>query len=82
VLADYVGEVDAEMERFERRSRLAEAVNSLPAREREIIQLRFFRNLSQTEVAHRMKISQMHVSRLQHRAIERLRELVRKQENV
>ena len=82
VLADYVGEVDAEMERFERRSRLAEAVNALPPREREIIQLRFFRNLSQTEVARRMKISQMHVSRLQHRAIERLRELVRKQENV
>jgi RNA polymerase sigma-B factor len=82
VLADYVGEIDAEMERFERRSRLAQAVNSLPPREREIIQLRFFRNLSQTEVARRMKISQMHVSRLQHRAIERLRELVRRQENV
>jgi len=82
VLADYVGEVDAEIERFERHSRLAEAVNSLPPREREIIQLRFFRNLSQTEVARRMKISQMHVSRLQHRAIERLRELVKKQENV
>ena len=82
VLADYVGELDAEMERFERRSRLAQAVNSLPPRERTIIELRFFRNLSQTEVARRMKISQMHVSRLQHRAIERLRELVKEQENV
>jgi len=82
VLADYVGEVDAEMERFERRSRLAEAVNALPPRERRIIQLRFFRNLSQTEVARQMRISQMHVSRLQHRAIERLRELVKKQESV
>jgi len=82
VLSDYVGQVDAELERFERRSRLAEAVNALPPRERQIIQLRFFRNLSQTEVARRMKISQMHVSRLQHRAIERLRELLRKQESV
>jgi RNA polymerase sigma-B factor len=82
VLADYVGEVDAEMERFERQSRLSEAVKALPPREREIIDLRFFQNLSQTEVARRMNISQMHVSRLQHRAIERLRELVRKQENV
>jgi RNA polymerase sigma-B factor len=80
VLADYVGEVDAEMERFERRTRLAQAVNALPPREKQIIQLRFFHNLSQTEVAKRMKISQMHVSRLQHRALERLREMMREQE--
>jgi RNA polymerase sigma-B factor len=77
VLADYVGQVDAEMERFERRSRLAEALKALPEREREIIKLRFLSNLSQTEVARRLSISQMHVSRLQHRALERLRELVR-----
>jgi RNA polymerase sigma-B factor len=81
VLADYIGEVDAEMERFERHSRLVQAVSALPPREQQIIQLRFFRNLSQTEVARRMKISQMHVSRLQHRAIERLREMMRKQES-
>ena len=81
VLADYVGKMDQEMERFERRARLAEALRSLPPRERRILELRFFENLSQTEVAHRMKISQMHVSRLQHRALARLRELVRNQDN-
>ena len=82
VLADYVGEVDQELERFERQSRLAEAMRALPERERQIIELRFFRNLSQTEVARRLRISQMHVSRLQHRALEKLRELVRNQERV
>jgi len=81
-LADYVGEVDAEIERFDRRARLTQAMDSLPPRERQIIELRFFANLSQTEVARRMKISQMHVSRLQHRALQKLRELVRLQEPI
>jgi RNA polymerase sigma-B factor len=77
VLADYIGREDAEIERFERRNRLSQALKALPERERQIIELRFFRNLSQTEVAKRMKISQMHVSRLQHRALSRLREYIR-----
>lgn len=80
VLADYVGEADTELERFERRARLADALKALPPRERQIIQLRFFRNLSQTEVARRMRISQMHVSRLQHRALDRMRELLKEQD--
>ncbi len=76
-LADYIGREDVEIERFERRNRLSQALKALPDRERQIIELRFFRNLSQTEVAKRMKISQMHVSRLQHRALSRLREYSR-----
>jgi RNA polymerase sigma-B factor len=79
VLADYIGQVDAEMERFERRARLAQALAELPERERRIIELRFYQNLSQTEVARRLRISQMHVSRLQHRALQRLRQLVREE---
>ncbi len=80
-LADYVGRVDEEIERFERRSRLAGALRSLTPRERKIIELRFFDNLSQTQVAKQMNISQMHVSRLQQRALAKLREAVREQEN-
>lgn len=82
VLADYIGEPDREIERFERRTRLAEALKALGTRERQIIEMRFFENLSQTEVARRLSISQMHVSRLQHRALARLRELVREQDNI
>jgi RNA polymerase sigma-B factor len=80
VLADYLGEMDEQMERFERRTRLAEALKALSERERKIIQMRFLGNLSQTEVARRLGISQMHVSRLQQRALERLRELIRQQD--
>jgi len=80
-LADYVGRVDAEVERFERRARLAQALGALPERERSIVELRFFRNLSQTEVARRLNISQMHVSRLQQKALRKLREMLREQDN-
>jgi RNA polymerase sigma-B factor len=79
-LSDYVGAVDKEMERFERRARLTQVLGALPPRERSIIELRFLRGLSQTEVARRLNISQMHVSRLQHRALERLRQVVREQD--
>ena len=76
-LADYIGREDPEIERFDSNNRLSQALKSLPDRERQIIELRFFRNLSQTEVAKQMNISQMHVSRLQHRALARLREFIR-----
>ena len=80
-LADYVGRVDEEIERFERHARLDEALRALTPRERSIIELRFFDNLSQTQVARRLSISQMHVSRLQQRALTKLREAVRDQDN-
>jgi RNA polymerase sigma-B factor len=82
VLGDYVGRPDEELERFEYRARMAQALQTLPERERAIIQMRFFDNLSQTEVARRLSISQMHVSRLQQRALAKLREWVRKQDDV
>ncbi len=80
-LSDYVGQVDEGIEKFEQRVRLADALSSLSPRERSIIELRFLRNLSQTQVAERLNISQMHVSRLQQRALAKLRELVREQDN-
>ena len=79
-LYDYIGQADVTMEDFGLRDRLEEAINHLPPRERTIIRLRFYRGLSQTEVARRLNISQMHVSRLQHKAIARLKELVREGE--
>jgi len=80
-LSDYVGQVDEEIEKFDRRVRLAEALSALSPRERKIIEFRFFDNLSQTQVAERLNISQMHVSRLQQRALAKLRESVREQDN-
>jgi len=82
VLADYVGRTDAEVDQFERRAHLTQALSELPEREHNIIELRFFRNLSQTEVARRLKISQMHVSRLQQKALRKLRQLLQEQDNI
>jgi RNA polymerase sigma-B factor len=47
-------------------------VQSLPRREREILRLRFIEDLTQSQIAERVGISQMHVSRLIRAAIEKL----------
>jgi RNA polymerase sigma-B factor len=52
---------------------LPELVERLPERERRIVLLRYVEELTQDEIAARMQISQMHVSRLLRRAIERMR---------
>jgi len=48
-------------------------LDQLPEREREIIRLRFYDDLSQSEIAERVGISQMHVSRLLRRSFEAMR---------
>ena len=45
----------------------------LPQLEREVIMLRFFQDLDQDEIAARVGYSQMHISRLQRRALARMR---------
>jgi RNA polymerase sigma-B factor len=55
------------------RAILAKGMRALPARERLILQLRFREDLTQSEIAARVGISQMHVSRLIQRALEQLR---------
>ena len=76
-LADYVGHEDKEIEAMALRSKLQDALNRLSPRERGVIELRFFAGISQVEAAKRLNISQMHVSRLQQRALAKLRELVK-----
>lgn len=59
---------------FEDRLMIEELLGNLPARDRTIVELRFFDGLTQSEIAGRVGISQMHVSRLLTRSIETLRE--------
>ena len=49
----------------------------IPARERVILRMRFVEDLTQTEIAERVGISQMQVSRLLRRSLEQLRTLTR-----
>ena len=73
---DQAGEDDEAIQRLAERDELASAMEQLPARQRVILALRFFGGLSQQEVARRLGISQMHVSRLQHKATDRLKEIL------
>ena len=54
----------------EERLLVREVLDQLPAREREIVQLRFFEELTQSEIADRIGVSQVHVSRLLRRALD------------
>jgi RNA polymerase sigma-B factor len=70
--ADTVGEVDGRFELIEYRSVLDSTMAALPERERQILALRFIGGLTQSQIAERIGISQMHVSRLIRRALARL----------
>ncbi len=72
-LADTVGVADSGLELLEDRANLERAFHALTGRERVIIYLRFYESVSQTEIAKRLNVSQMHVSRLQAKALEKLR---------
>lgn len=67
--------VDSEVERFDDKVAVGELLRALPDREREILELRFAGELTQGEIADRIGVSQMHVSRLIRRSLEQLREL-------
>lgn len=72
-LSDTVGVSDAGLELLEDRANLERAFAVLTGRERVIIYLRFYEAVSQTEIARRLNVSQMHVSRLQAKALDKLR---------
>jgi len=72
-LASRLGEDDPGMGQAESRATLSPLLARLPAREQLILHLRFFEGLTQSEIATRLGISQMHVSRLLARSVAQLR---------
>jgi RNA polymerase sigma-B factor len=70
--ANSVGETDPRLEMVEYRSVVSATIRALPTREREVLLLRFGEDMTQSEIASRVGISQMHVSRLIRRSLERL----------
>jgi RNA polymerase sigma-B factor len=71
--ADTVGAVDERYELVEYTTAIAPTVRALPERDRLVLKLRFEDDLTQLEIAERIGVSQMHVSRLIRRALTRLR---------
>ena len=73
-LADRLGFDEAGFEEIDDRESLRPLIEQLPERERRILFLRFFHNMSQSQIAEELGISQMHVSRLLARSLAQLRE--------
>ncbi|GGR18028.1 RNA polymerase sigma factor [Streptomyces cinereoruber] len=73
-LADFIGEEDPALELFEDFHTLAPLVVALDERDRLLLHLRFVEELTQAQIGERLGVSQMHVSRLLARSLNRLRE--------
>jgi RNA polymerase sigma-B factor len=71
-LSARLGAEDDALERVEHHAVLERTMRALPERERLLLHLRFAEDLSQSEIARRVGVSQMHVSRLLRRAMSRL----------
>jgi len=69
-----LGQLEHEYEVSEDRAVLAPGLKVLDDRERRILHLRFFDGLTQSQIAQQVGISQMHVSRLIRRALEKIRD--------
>jgi RNA polymerase sigma-B factor len=73
-LLDTLGEEESQFDRVEEYMAIRPLLAGLPERERRILTMRFFESMTQTQIAQRMGISQMHVSRILARTLARLRE--------
>ncbi|MFF7209977.1 RNA polymerase sigma factor SigF [Streptomyces sp. NPDC008238] len=73
-VADTLGAEDDALEGVEYRESLKPLLEQLPPREKKILLLRFFGNMTQSQIAQEVGISQMHVSRLLARTLAQLRD--------
>jgi RNA polymerase sigma-B factor len=79
-LADRLGEVDAGIDKVLQVETVRPLIAALPERQRTVLTLRFFEDMTQTEIAKHIGCSQMHVSRLLARALDTVRSQVRESE--
>jgi RNA polymerase sigma-B factor len=73
--ADTLGDEDERLELIEYDATLCAALAEMPPRDRLVLRMRFVEDLTQSEIAGRMGVSQMQVSRLLRRSLDRLRAL-------
>jgi RNA polymerase sigma-B factor len=73
-MLDALGVDDENLEHVEIRESIKPLLDRLDAREKRILLLRFFKNMTQSQIAEEIGVSQMHVSRLLNRTLEQLRE--------
>jgi len=78
-LADILGAEDPLLQALEDREFIARTLQHLAEKERKVIVLKFYQGLTQAEIARRLGVSQMHISRLQRRALARLRQFLQEE---
>jgi len=74
-LVSTIGSTDSRYELIEYGITIETTIHKLPARDRRVLQLRFGEDLTQSQIADQVGVSQMQVSRIIRRSLERLREL-------
>jgi RNA polymerase sigma-B factor len=74
-LVDTIGAADEGYETVEEVATIRPLIAALSARERAVIELRFGKDMSQREIAERVGVSQMHVSRILRRALREIRDV-------
>lgn len=79
-LLSSIAEHKEKMDRLVEVENVRRAVKKLPLRERKVIHLRFFQNLQQMEIAKKMKISQVHVSRMLSSGLKKIKRLLHREE--
>lgn len=77
-LYETIGDEDATFERIENRDFLEKSLEKFNDAEKEFIHLRYFGKKTQKEIADKMGVSQMYVSRLEHKILERFRNMLSK----
>jgi RNA polymerase sigma-B factor len=80
-IGDTIGDVDPNFDKVVDLATVRPLIAALPDREQTVLTLRFFENLTQTQIAERMGYSQMHVSRLISKALGTLRNQVNAEES-
>ena len=75
-MVERLGENDPGFETVEYGAAIESVLQELSERDRMVLHLRFIEDLTQTQIAERIGVSQMHVSRILRAALQRLREQV------
>jgi RNA polymerase sigma-B factor len=79
-VADKLGVIDAGIDKVLQVETVRPLIAALPERQRTVLTLRFFEDMTQTEIANHIGCSQMHVSRLLARALDTVRDQIRESE--
>ncbi len=77
-LADLLADGEEAYERLEERDEVASAIETLSDDEKKMVSLRFGEALSQSETARRMGVSQMYISRMERKVLQKLKENIKK----